>query len=41
VVFIDNMMVETETEEGHDNIVEEMLRRMVENNLFVKLEKYM
>jgi len=34
-------MVETETEEGHDNIVEEMLRRMVENNLFVKLEKYM
>jgi len=41
MVFIDNMMVETETEEGHDNIVEEMLRRMVENNLFVKLEKYM
>ena len=37
--FIDNMMVETETEKEHDNIVEEVLRRMVENDLFVKLEK--
>ena len=26
-------------QEGHDNIVEEMLRKMMENNLFVKLEK--
>ena len=26
-------------EEGHDNIVEEVLRKIVENNLFVKLEK--
>ena len=38
--FIDNVMVETEIEEEHDNIVEEVLRRMAENNLFVKLEKY-
>ena len=40
VAFIDDMMVGTETEKGRDNIVEEVLRRMTENNLFVKLEKY-
>jgi len=39
VVFIDDIMVVTETEEGHDEIVEEVLRRLEENNLFVKLEK--
>ena len=40
-VFINNMMVATETEEGHDEIVEEVLRRLEKNNLFVKPEKYM
>jgi len=39
--FIDNILVETETEEGHDEIVEEILKRLEENNLYVKLEKYM
>ena len=39
VVFIDDIMVGTEIEEGHDNIAEEVLRRMVENDLFVKSEK--
>ena len=39
VMFIDNIMVETETKEEHNNIIEEMLRKMIENNLFVKLEK--
>jgi len=39
-VFIDNVMVATETEEGHNEIVEEVLRRLEENNLFVKPEKY-
>jgi len=39
VVFIDDVMVGMETEEEHDDIVEEVLRRMAENNLFVKLEK--
>ena len=38
-VFIDNMMIATETEEGHDEIVEEVLRRLEKNNLFVKPEK--
>ena len=40
-VFIDDMMVVTEMEEGHDEIVEEVLRRLEENNLFVKPEKCM
>ncbi len=34
-VFIDDVMVATETEEGHDEIVEEVLRRLEENDLFV------
>ena len=39
VAFIDDVMVETETEEGHDDIVEKVLRKMAENDLFVKPEK--
>ena len=38
-VFIDNVMVATETEERHNEIVEEVLRRLEENDLFVKPEK--
>jgi len=39
-VFIDNVLVGTETEEGHDEIMKEMLRRLEENDLYIKLEKY-
>ena len=39
-VFIDDVMIATEIEEGYDKIVEEVLRRLEENNLFVKPEKY-
>jgi len=39
VVFIDDVMVGIEIEKRHDNIVEEVLRKMAENNLFVKPEK--
>jgi len=38
--YVDDMLVGTETEEEHDEIVEEILRRLEENNLYVKLEKY-
>jgi len=38
-VFIDDVMVATETEEEHDEIVEEVLKRLEENDLFVKPEK--
>jgi len=37
--FVDNVLVGTETEEGHNEIVEEILRRLEENNLYIKLEK--
>ena len=34
--FIDNIMVEIEMEEGHDELVVEILKRLKENNLYVK-----
>ena len=37
--FIDDILVATDTEEGHDELVKEVLRRLEENNLFVKPEK--
>jgi len=37
--FVDDMLIGTETEEGHDEIVEEVLRRLEENDLYVKPEK--
>ena len=38
--FIDDIMIVTKIEEEHDVIIEEVLRKMKENDLFVKLEKY-
>jgi len=38
-VFVDDILVGTETEEGHDKIIEEILRRLEENDLYIKLEK--
>ena len=38
-VFIDDVIVEMETEEGHDEIVAEVIRKLEENDLYVKLEK--
>ncbi len=38
-VFIDGMMIAMGMEEKHDEIVEEVLRRLKENNLFAKPEK--
>jgi len=37
--FVDDVLVGTETEEGHDEIVEEVLRRLEENNLYIKPEE--
>ena len=38
--FIDDIIVEIEEEERHDEVVEEVVKRLVENNLYIKLEKY-
>jgi len=37
--FVNDVLVGTEIEEGHDEIVEEILRRLEENDLYVKPEK--
>ena len=37
--FIDDILVAIDTEEGHDELVEEVLKRLEENDLFVKPEK--
>jgi len=37
--FIDNIIVVTEIEEGHNKIVEEVLKQLKENNLFIKPKK--
>jgi len=37
--FVDDVLVGTEMEEGHDEVVEEVLRRLEENDLYVKPEK--
>jgi len=39
-VFIDNVIVGTETEEGHNELVVEVIRKLEENNLYIKPEKY-
>jgi len=37
--FVDNVLVGTETEKGYDEIVEEVLRRLEENDLYIKPKK--
>jgi len=41
VVFVNDVLVGTETEKGHDEIVEEILKRLKENTLYIKPEKCM
>jgi len=38
--FMDNVLVGTEEEKRHNKIVKEVLRRMEENDLYIKPEKY-
>jgi len=37
--FIDDILVATDIKEGHDKLVEEVLKRLEENDLFIKPEK--
>ena len=39
-VFIDDVIVGTEKEKGHDELVAEVVKRLEESNLYVKPEKY-
>ena len=38
--FIDNMIVEIKKEKEHDKVVEGVVKRLVENDLYIKLGKY-
>ena len=40
VSFINNVIVGIEKTKEHDGVVEEVVKRLAENNLYVKLEKY-
>jgi len=40
-VFVDNVLVGTKTKKGHDKIVEEILKRLEENDFYIKPEKCM
>ena len=38
--FIDNVIMRTEKEKEHNKVVEKVIKRLAENNLYMKLEKY-
>ena len=40
VSFIDDVIVRTEKEEEYDEVVEEIVKRLAANDLYVKSEKY-
>ena len=37
--FIDDIIVRMEKEEGHDEVVKEVVKRLAENDLYMKPEK--
>jgi len=40
VAFIDDVIIGTESEEEYNELVVEVIKRLEENDLYVKLEKY-
>ena len=38
--FIDNIIIGIETKKRHNELVEEVVKRLAENDLYIKLEKY-
>ena len=38
IAFVDDVLIGTETEEGYDELVEEVLKRLEANDLYVKSE---
>jgi len=39
VSFIDDIIVRTKEKEDHDEVVEKVVKRLAENNLYIKPEK--
>ena len=40
VSFIDDIIIRIEGEEGHNELVEEIVKRLAKHDLYIKLEKY-
>ena len=40
VSFMNNIMVRIESEKGYNELVEEILEKIKENDLYIKLQKY-
>jgi len=40
VSFINDVIIEMEGEKGHDDLVEEIVKRLAKNYLYMKSEKY-
>jgi len=40
LAYIIDILVGIETKEGHNEIIEEILKKLEENDLYVKLKKY-
>ena len=38
--FINDVIIRTEIEEGHDKIIEKVVKRLAKNDLYIKPEKY-
>ena len=38
--FINDIIVGIDEEEGYDKVVEEIVKRLAKNDLYIKLEKY-
>lgn len=39
--FINDVLINMEEEEEHNKVVEEILKKIKKNDLYIKLEKYM
>ena len=40
ISFIDNIIIGIKEEKGYNEVIEEVIKRLVENNLYIKSEKY-
>jgi len=40
VAFIDDVIIRTEMEEEHEKLIAEVIKRLEENDLYIKPEKY-
>ena len=39
VIFIDDIIVDIKEKKGHDEVIEKVVRKLAENNLYIRLKK--